>query len=203
MIPSGPPSLSAMGRTIPTRIAIVIASLDEGVRFDPEVAHARHSTSPRRRSSSGSTSSPAGSPRPSAASRSAIRACTSAATWSAACIRTSWHVRLGGTDLAAAQALDGARPFEPMPGRPMTGFTVLPAAVVDDDDAIRDWVGRAVAFGATLPPKSKTTRRRRRRRSRSRPRRPGRASVGPPVQASGRPDVLVHGGTGSAGRSGA
>jgi TfoX/Sxy family transcriptional regulator of competence genes len=68
----------------------------------------------------------------------------------------SWHVRLGGTDLAAAQTLDGAHTFEPMPGRPMTGFTVLPAAVVDDDDAIRDWVGRAIAFGASMPPKSKT-----------------------------------------------
>jgi hypothetical protein len=38
----------------------------------------------------------------------------------------------------------------------MTGFTVLPAAVVDDDAAIRDWVGRAIAFGASMPPKSKT-----------------------------------------------
>jgi hypothetical protein len=66
-----------------------------------------------------------------------------------------WHVRLGGADLAAAQALDGARPFEPMPGRPMTGFTILPAAVIDDDDAIRDWVGRAVAFGESRPPKAK------------------------------------------------
>jgi hypothetical protein len=70
--------------------------------------------------------------------------------------QASWHVRLGGADLEAAQALDGARPFEPMPGRPMTGFTVLPAAVIEDDDAIRDWVGRAIAFGASRPPKSKT-----------------------------------------------
>ena len=67
-----------------------------------------------------------------------------------------WHVRLGGSDLAAAQALDGAHTFEPMPGRPMTGFTMLPSAGIDDDDAIRDWVGRAVAFGASRPPKSKT-----------------------------------------------
>ncbi len=71
--------------------------------------------------------------------------------------RDSWHVRLGGTDLAAAQALDGAQTFEPMPGRPMTGFTVLPADVVGDDDAIRGWVGRAVAFGASMPPKSKSS----------------------------------------------
>ena len=35
----------------------------------------------------------------------------------------------------------------------MTGFTLLPAVVVDDDDEIHRWVGRAVDFGATLPPK--------------------------------------------------
>jgi hypothetical protein len=67
--------------------------------------------------------------------------------------QSSWQVRLDEPDLAEAQALDGAHPFEPMPGRPMTGFVVLPAAVIDDDDAIRDWVGRAIAYGASRPPK--------------------------------------------------
>jgi TfoX/Sxy family transcriptional regulator of competence genes len=67
--------------------------------------------------------------------------------------QASWHVRLGGAGLAAAQALDGTRPFEPMPGRPMTGFVVLPAAVINADDAIRDWVGRAIDYGASRPAK--------------------------------------------------
>jgi TfoX/Sxy family transcriptional regulator of competence genes len=67
--------------------------------------------------------------------------------------QSTWQVRLGGSDLAEAQALAGARQFEPMPGRPMTGYTLLPQAVIDDDDAIEDWVRRAIAFGATLPPK--------------------------------------------------
>lgn len=65
-----------------------------------------------------------------------------------------WHVRLGGQDLADVQALEGSRPFEPMPGRPMTGFTLLPADVIDDDDAIDGWLRRAIAFGASLPDKS-------------------------------------------------
>jgi TfoX/Sxy family transcriptional regulator of competence genes len=68
--------------------------------------------------------------------------------------QSSWHVRLDGADLEEAGALDGARPFEPMPGRPMTGFTVLPAAVIDDDEAIRDWVGRAIDYGASRPAKA-------------------------------------------------
>jgi len=66
---------------------------------------------------------------------------------------SSWHVRLGPAETAELMRLDGAGPFEPMPGRPMTGFTLLPPAVVDDDTAIRAWVGRAVAHGTTMPPK--------------------------------------------------
>jgi hypothetical protein len=40
-----------------------------------------------------------------------------------------------------------------MPGRPMTGFTLLPTSIVDDDGSIRHWVRRAIAYGTTLPPK--------------------------------------------------
>jgi TfoX-like protein len=71
----------------------------------------------------------------------------------------TWHVRLGKGDTEALLAQPGARPFEPMPGRPMTGFTLLPASIVDDDTAVRDWVGRAIAHVATMPvktPKPKT-----------------------------------------------
>jgi hypothetical protein len=39
----------------------------------------------------------------------------------------------------------------------MTGYTVLPDAVVADDAAIRHWVERAVDFGVTLPPKTPKT----------------------------------------------
>ena len=72
---------------------------------------------------------------------------------------SSWHVKLGPEQRHELEAIPGAKPFEPMPGRPMTGFTLLPPSVVDDDDEIREWVGRAVDFGTTLPakvPKSKS-----------------------------------------------
>ena len=69
-----------------------------------------------------------------------------------------WFVRLGGADLAQALALDGAAPFEVMPGRPMTGYALLPTAVVADDPAVRHWLDRAIEFGATLPPKVPKTR---------------------------------------------
>ncbi|HEX6868151.1 MAG TPA: TfoX/Sxy family protein [Candidatus Limnocylindrales bacterium] len=64
-----------------------------------------------------------------------------------------WHVKLGPDARHELEALPGAKPFEPMPGRPMTGFTLMPRSVVADDDEIREWVGRAVDYGTTLPPK--------------------------------------------------
>jgi TfoX/Sxy family transcriptional regulator of competence genes len=66
----------------------------------------------------------------------------------------SWHVRVGKDDTTALLALPGARPFEPMPGRPMTGFTLLPESIVDDDTAVRDWVARAIAHVSTMPAKT-------------------------------------------------
>ena len=66
----------------------------------------------------------------------------------------SWHVRVGKGDTDELLRLPGARPFEPMPGRPMTGFTLLPETIVDDDAAIREWVGRAIAHVSTMPVKT-------------------------------------------------
>jgi len=66
----------------------------------------------------------------------------------------SWHVRVGKEDTDELLQLPGARPFEPMPGRPMTGFTLLPETIVDDDAAIREWVGRAIAHVSTMPVKT-------------------------------------------------
>jgi hypothetical protein len=64
-----------------------------------------------------------------------------------------WMVRLGPVE-AAREIADGAgAAFEPMPGRPMKGYLLLPAEVIGDDEAITDWVGRALAYAGTLPAK--------------------------------------------------
>ncbi len=65
----------------------------------------------------------------------------------------SWVVRLGPDATAELLAIDGAGRFEPMPGRPMNGFSTLPPSIVADDQALDDWVDRAIAFGRTMPPK--------------------------------------------------
>jgi TfoX/Sxy family transcriptional regulator of competence genes len=64
-----------------------------------------------------------------------------------------WFVRLTGDAKAEALALPGARPFEPLPGRPMGDYVVLPAQVVVDDAALDGWLERGIAVGRALKPK--------------------------------------------------
>ncbi len=64
-----------------------------------------------------------------------------------------WIVRLPEADRAELLAAPGAAPFEPMPGRPMKEYVVVPAALVADPTALDAWVDRAIAHVRTLPPK--------------------------------------------------
>lgn len=64
-------------------------------------------------------------------------------------------VRLSEADRAEAARASGARPFEPMPGRPMREYVVLPAAVLNNPQAARRWVGRSLEYAEGLPPKTK------------------------------------------------
>jgi hypothetical protein len=66
-------------------------------------------------------------------------------------------VRLPPDRLAAVLSSGEARTFEVMPGREMKGYVALPDEVVADDSQIDAWVGRALAYTATLPPKEKKT----------------------------------------------
>jgi TfoX/Sxy family transcriptional regulator of competence genes len=67
---------------------------------------------------------------------------------------SGWFVRLGPDDTAELLATDGAHPFEPMAGRPMRGYTVMPDGIVADDLALGRWVDRAIAYVAAMPPKA-------------------------------------------------
>ncbi|OGN81359.1 MAG: hypothetical protein A2X23_08955 [Chloroflexi bacterium GWC2_73_18] len=64
-----------------------------------------------------------------------------------------WVVRLPDEARIELLAMDGAAPFEPMPGRPMKEYVVFPPAIVADLDALQTWIGRALAYVAALPPK--------------------------------------------------
>ena len=61
-----------------------------------------------------------------------------------------WMIRLAPDDLAELLTMDGAVPFSPMPGRTMTGYALLPPALVADDTRLDPWLDRAVAYVRTL-----------------------------------------------------
>ncbi len=64
-------------------------------------------------------------------------------------------LRLPEPHRADLLSLDGASVFEPMPGRPMREYVVVPPALLSDSDAIRLWAARALDYGASLPGKKK------------------------------------------------
>jgi TfoX/Sxy family transcriptional regulator of competence genes len=50
---------------------------------------------------------------------------------------------------------EGARPFEPMPGRPMREYLTVPDVVRDSPSAVREWLLKAQTYAASLPPKKR------------------------------------------------
>jgi TfoX/Sxy family transcriptional regulator of competence genes len=52
--------------------------------------------------------------------------------------------------------LDGAKIFEPMPGRPMREYVAVPPSVMANHKELAWWVSRALECGASLKPKSRT-----------------------------------------------
>jgi len=54
-------------------------------------------------------------------------------------------------DAAAELVRAGGVPFEPMPGRPMGGFFVLPASLPEQEQ----WVRRSYDYARNLPPKKR------------------------------------------------
>lgn len=64
-------------------------------------------------------------------------------------------VRLPEAERTALVKRKAARPFEPMPGRPMKEYVVLPATVARRRAALASFLARGFAYAATLPPKKK------------------------------------------------
>ncbi|HYT09321.1 MAG TPA: TfoX/Sxy family protein [Mycobacteriales bacterium] len=62
-------------------------------------------------------------------------------------------VRLDEPARAELLAQPGAESFEPMPGRPMKEYVVLPSGWRDEPERARQWVERSAEYAAGLPPK--------------------------------------------------
>jgi TfoX/Sxy family transcriptional regulator of competence genes len=67
-------------------------------------------------------------------------------------------VRLAEADRAALLELDGAAPFAPMKNRPMKEYAVLPPSMIEDEEAVKGWMRRGLAYAQSLPPKEKRPR---------------------------------------------
>ena len=70
-----------------------------------------------------------------------------------AIVGRDWIVRLGPASTRDVIAAGRASSFQPPAGRPMPGFVLVPAADAWDDEAIVEWVGRALAYAGSLPRK--------------------------------------------------
>ena len=74
-------------------------------------------------------------------------------------------VRLPDQQRAELLAIEGAAPFEPMAGRPMKEYVVLPESVLRNERALKGWIDKAFLSAASLPPKSPKPRGRSRKSS--------------------------------------
>ncbi len=66
---------------------------------------------------------------------------------------SQFFVRLSEADVPTAARIPGARPFEPMAGRPMRQYIVLPDSILDSPKLSSKWLERSIAYVTTLPAK--------------------------------------------------
>lgn len=65
------------------------------------------------------------------------------------------HIRLSAEDRAVFLKLEGARVFEPLPGRPMKEYMVVPRAVLYSEPELQSWLRKSFDYARSLPPKLK------------------------------------------------
>jgi len=64
-------------------------------------------------------------------------------------------LRLNDDDRAAIRKEYGTPLFEPMPGRPMRGYVLVPRYVRNSPRLLRTWLTKGMEYGESLPPKVK------------------------------------------------
>src|SRR5262245_58388291 len=67
--------------------------------------------------------------------------------------QSSMIVRLDPEGRARLSREQGARPFEPMPGRPMREYMAVPETLLSSREALASWLEQARGYAASLPPK--------------------------------------------------
>ncbi len=64
-------------------------------------------------------------------------------------------LRLPDEQRAEFLRLEGAKQFEPMPGRVMREYAVVPKVLLNSPEQLRPWVEKSLAFVSSLPAKPK------------------------------------------------
>ena len=64
-------------------------------------------------------------------------------------------LRLSDQDRQEFLALPEARQFEPMPGRAMREFVMVPQWMFDDEPQLQAWIAKSLEYSLTLPPPTK------------------------------------------------
>ncbi len=67
--------------------------------------------------------------------------------------QTEMFLRLSDHDRSDFLSQEGARPFEPMAGRPMREYVVVPERIVQSTSALDPWLRKARDFAASLASK--------------------------------------------------
>jgi len=67
----------------------------------------------------------------------------------------SMILRLSEKDREAFLKLEQARQFEPMPGRTMKEYVVVPLYMLKDTGTLKKWIGKSLDHTSGLPPKQK------------------------------------------------
>ena len=64
-------------------------------------------------------------------------------------------LRLSEASRTELLAIEAAKLFEPMPGRPMREYVVVPPSIVQDREKLSQWVSQALEHATSLKPKMK------------------------------------------------
>jgi TfoX/Sxy family transcriptional regulator of competence genes len=64
-------------------------------------------------------------------------------------------LRLSEEQRAEFLRLKGAKQFEPMPGRVMREYVVVPKVLLDSPERLRTWIEKSLAYVSSLPAKAK------------------------------------------------
>lgn len=66
-------------------------------------------------------------------------------------------LRLSAEDRTDLQRRAEAKTFEPMPGRPMREYVVVPETILKSEQQLNAWLEKAATYVKTLPPKPART----------------------------------------------